>query len=171
MLFVAPPHAAGHQHPFTAFNGPLLTQPLLPAAVTDIAVQPKGLGVAKALLGFVEKLLDGQPDQVLPPRVHAELHIVASAGMVPHPAHARHSLAPGPIHPHPAPAMALIQQVFDAAVEQLAQLGGTGGLFQMPEQGPGAAIQGAQLQARGGSGRVGISRRFRSAPTPKLVGA
>jgi hypothetical protein len=70
----------------------------------------------------------------------AQLHIVATAWVLADPAHGGYRLLPAGIHQHPAPAVALVEQILDAAIQQLAQLSRAGGLLQVPEQGGAAAV-------------------------------
>jgi hypothetical protein len=70
-----------------------------------------------------------------------ELHVVASPGVVPNPAHPGHRLIPGPIDQQPSFAVALIEQVFNPSIQQLAELGRASGLLEMPEQGTGTSVE------------------------------
>jgi hypothetical protein len=53
------------------------------------------------------------------------------------------------IHQQPTGSPGLIQQVFDPAVEHLAQMGRTTGLLQVPQQGSGLSVEGLDLQPGG----------------------
>ena len=75
-----------------------------------------------------------------------EFHIMAPAGVLPNPAHPCNRLIPNPIDQQPAFAMALIEQVFDPPIEQLAELGRASGLLEVPKQGPGTPVERSQLQ-------------------------
>jgi hypothetical protein len=95
---------------------------------------------------------------------------MASPRVVANPAHARNRLIPGSINEQPAFAMALIEQIFYPTVKQLAQLGRTSGLLEMPEQGAGALVQWPQLQGsqRRTTAPFGLDG---SGPAPELIRA
>jgi hypothetical protein len=144
-LFVAAPDAAGHQHLFTPFQGTAPSKPTLAGCITHIAAEPDVSTAAKGLLGLGQQQLRGPTNQVLPARMNGEFHVMAPTGVLPNPAHSGDRLIPGPIDQNPALAMALIEQVFDPPVQQLAELGRASGLLEVPEQGPGAAVERPQL--------------------------
>jgi hypothetical protein len=63
-----------------------------------------------------------------------------------------------------------LEQIFDAAIEQLTQLGRAGGLLQVPKQGGAAAVEGCELQlcrcGAAGRDRAAAGRGARPAPQP-----
>ena len=144
-LFVAAPDAAGHQHPFPPFQGTASPEPVLAGCVTHIAAEPEVFTAAKGLLGLGQQQLRGAANQVLPSRMNGEFHVMAPTGVLPNPAHSGYRLIPDPIHQHPAFAVALIEQVFNPPIEQLAELGRASGLLEVPEQAPGAPVEWAQV--------------------------
>ena len=121
-------------------------------------------------LDLAQQQLTGRAHQLLPARVQAQFHVVAAAGMVTDPAHGSYRLFPAGIDQHPAPAMALIEQIFDAPIQQLPQPGRAGCLLQMPEQGGAAAVQRGELQV-GRQGPVEAALAGEGAPAPQPVGA
>jgi hypothetical protein len=56
-LFVAAPHAAGHQHPFTPFQGAARSKPALAGCIAHIATEPEGITAAEGLLGLGQQQL------------------------------------------------------------------------------------------------------------------
>ena len=80
-------------------------------------------------MGLVQQQLGGGAHQVFPAGMDTQLHIVTAAWVLADPAHGCHRLLPAGIHQHPATAVALVEQIFDAAIEQLTQLGWAGGLL------------------------------------------
>jgi hypothetical protein len=140
-LFVPPPHAAGHQHPFTPFQGASGSKPALARGIAHITAEPEVLTAAKGLLDLGKQQLRGAANQVLPARMDGEFHVLASTGVIPNPSHSGNRLIPGPIDQQPPFAMALIEQVFDPSIEQLTQLGRASGLLEMPEQGTSAPVE------------------------------
>jgi hypothetical protein len=94
--------------------------------------------------------LCGATNQVLPAGMNGEFHVMASTGVLPNPAHTGNRLIPDPVDQQPALAMALIEQVFDAPIKQLAELGRASGLLEVPEEAPVAPVERPQLQGAKG---------------------
>jgi hypothetical protein len=159
------PDTARHQHHLLLGFGAEGAQPLMTGAITHLGGEPQGVAAAGE---GVEQTLAGSSQQVLPERMNAQLNPQAAVGTVGEPAHGGDRFVAGGIDEHPTAVATLIEEILDTAIEQLAQLGRTGGLLQVPEQRGGAAMQSLKLQTGWPRGwRV----RLRGAPAPELVGA
>jgi len=120
-------------------------QPSLARLIAHITAEPETLA-AEVAGGVVQQHFRTVAHQVLPALLQGEFDVVAAAGVFAGPAGCRHRLAAAGVHQQPAPALALIQQILDAPILQLAQLGRAGALLQVPEQGGVAAAEGLELQ-------------------------
>ena len=120
----------------------------------------RGQGLQKALAGGSQK--------VLPEGMNVELDPQTAIGTVCEPADGGHGLLACGVDEHPAAVAALIEQIFDRAIQQLAELRRAGGLLQVPEERCRAAMESLQLQ----SGGEGTRHKGRGgAPAPELIGA
>jgi protein subunit release factor B len=165
LQLLASPDAAGHQHLLSASLGTEGLQPGLAFRVAHLTEQPEG---GLALDKFPQQPFGGGPEQVGPAGMEGEFHLMAALGRVGEPTRPGNGFAAGGIHKHPAPTLALVEQIFDATVEQLAQVGRATGLLQVPEQGGRATVQRPELQRR----RHGRGRECRfGAPAPEAIGA
>ena len=143
LALLAPPDTAGHQHHVAVFFGLELGEPGLARGITHLAMEPDlvaGGGQA------AQQEFGGGSEQVGPAGVHAQLNLVPTSGMVLHPAGRSHGFVAIRIDQQPAMAPTAIQQIFNAAVQHLAQGGWAGRLFEVPEQGSVAPLQGSQQQ-------------------------
>jgi hypothetical protein len=117
--------------------------------MAHIRSQPERIAASQRLVGLGQQSIGASADQVIPAWMNGEFEVVATTRVLSKPAQAGHGLVTGCIQEHPAPAMALFEQIVAAAVEQLAQLGRAGGLLQL-KKGPGrAAVEGAKGWIRG----------------------
>ncbi len=64
--------------------------------------------------------------------MHAQLDPMASIGSIGEPADGGYGLLAGGVKQHPATAAALIEEILDASIEKLPEVGRAGGLFEMP---------------------------------------
>jgi hypothetical protein len=126
--------------------GPQLLKPKVAHPIGKLDPQPQGLaGSTQAMqqqggLGTKQRFATGH---------HREFNKLTPLRLICQPADPGHRLTANGIDKHPAPGAALIKQILTAAIENLAQLGRAGRLFQVPELGGGMAVKGQQFEAWG----------------------
>lgn len=143
MADLTAPDAAHHQHPFAKGLGAGGLEPLIQRGV--LSVNTEGDRFASFLTGQLKQGLHKRTQAAEPEGMNGERGLLAAFAAVNKQPDAGDRLTSPWIHEHPT-GTAVVEQIVDATIEQLTELGGTGRLFQMPVQSGRAALQGSQLQ-------------------------
>jgi hypothetical protein len=133
-------------------GGPQLLKPEVPHAIGELHPEPERLaGPTQAM----QQQGSWRTKQRFATWHHREFNELPPLRLIRQPTNAGHRLTANGIHQHPAAGTALIKQILAAAIQDLAQLGRAGRLFEVPELGGGMAVKGEQFKARGqGGGRA-----------------
>jgi len=148
---LAAPKTSAHQDLLTVAGGPQLLQPEVAHPIGELHPQPERLAGPTQTM---QQQGRWRAQQRFATRHHREFNELPPLRLIRQPADPSHRLTANGIHKHPAPGAALIDQILTATIEDLAQLGRAGGLFEVPKLGGGMAVEGQQFEALGqGGGR------------------
>lgn len=141
--------------------GPQLLKPEVAHPIGKLDPQPQGLAGPTEVMQQQGGL---RANQRFTTGHHRKFNKLPPLRLISQPADPGHRLPANGIDKHPAPGAALIEQILTTAIEDLAQLGRAGSLFEVPKLGGGMAVKGQQFEARS-QGR----RRAIRLPTPESI--
>jgi hypothetical protein len=127
--FLSTPNGAGHEELLPQKRGPKALQTGATVFIVSIRTDHQGC----AWLGkTMEQPSSWRAVEILPTRLKAQLGHQTHLGMVGLMANRRYRFIPAAIHQKPTGSARLVQQVFDPSVKDMAEMGRTAGLLQMP---------------------------------------